>query len=59
MQLVPKGEKLDFLYRAISERETEYLDQLKQVQLEISKNRQKQTTNMSKAQLKKQEKAYQ
>ena len=56
---MPKGEKLDFLYRAISERETEYLDQLKQVQLEISKNRQKQTTNMSKAQLKKQEKAYQ
>lgn len=59
LQMAPKGEKLTVLYQAMQERETEYTDRLKQVQNEITKNRQKQTSNMSKAQLKKQEKAYQ
>jgi len=43
----------------MQERENDIAEKIKQVQSEITKNRQKLTTNMSKAQLKKQEKAYQ
>ena len=58
LQLVPKGDKVTQLFNAVQERENDYIDKLKQVQNELTKVKQKQTTNMSKAQLKKQEKAY-
>lgn len=60
LQMAPKGDQLSILSQLVSASEQEYTDRLKATQTEITKNRLKQiASNMSKAQLKKQEKAAQ
>jgi septal ring factor EnvC (AmiA/AmiB activator) len=57
--LAPKADRISAIYQMIVERETDYLEKLKQTQKEITKTRHKNNQNLSKAQLKKQEKACQ
>lgn len=59
LQLAPKADRISAIYQMIVERETDYLEKLKQTQKEITKTRHKNNQNLSKAQLKKQEKACQ
>jgi ppGpp synthetase/RelA/SpoT-type nucleotidyltranferase len=58
--MAPKGDQLTMLTQLIQQNEQEYSEKLKATQTEITKNRLKTiASGMSKAQLKKQEKAAQ
>jgi hypothetical protein len=57
MQLAPKADRISAIHQMIIDRDADYLEKLKQTQKEITKTRHKQNSNLSKAQLKKQEKA--
>ena len=55
--MAPKADRISAIHQMVIDREADYLEKLKLTQKEITKTRHKQNSNLSKAQLKKQEKA--